>query len=330
MPATSDLFNGPVSVMLAKTQDTIPRPGPGGGLAFEPKWDGYRGCLQMHPDGTIRLWSRNGTNLSDAFPDLVEAARLQIPAGLVLDGEVVVLVEGRLSFDHLQHRMVSSPSAAARLARSHPASYVAFDILAVGGRDVRGLRWRDRRILLDELADGFTPPLQVSPVTEDYETASEWFATLTAMGVEGLVIKSVTSRYVPAERGWVKVKHRELTDGVIGAVIGPVTRPEAIVVGRFTPDGVLMVFGRSTALNAGQAKDLASVLTPIPASQHPWPNEIGGGHFGGGMIAITHVVPRIVVEVAADSAMQAGRHRHSVRYVRRRPDLGPDDLEPTN
>ena len=209
MPATSDLFNGPVSVMLAKTQDTIPRPGPGGGLAFEPKWDGYRGCLQMHPDGTIRLWSRNGTNLSDAFPDLVEAARLQIPAGLVLDGEVVVLVEGRLSFDHLQHRMVSSPSAAARLARSHPASYVAFDILAVGGRDVRGLRWRDRRMLLDELADGFTPPLQVSPVTEDYETASEWFATLTAMGVEGLVIKSVASRYVPAERGWVRRSNAE-------------------------------------------------------------------------------------------------------------------------
>ena len=116
---------------------------------------------------------------------------------------------------------------------------------------------------------------------------------------------------------------------MIGAVIGPLTRPEAIVVGRFTPDGVLMVFGRSTALNAGQAKDLASVLTPIRDSQHPWPNEIGGGHFGGGMIAITHVVPRIVVEVAADSAMQASRHRHSVRYVRRRPDLGPDDLEPT-
>ena len=117
---------------------------------------------------------------------------------------------------------------------------------------------------------------------------------------------------------------------MIGAVIGPLTRPEAIVVGRFTPDGVLMVVGRSTALNAAQATDLASVLMPIPASQHPWPNEIGGGHFGGGMVEITHVVPRIVVEVAADSAMQAGRHRHSVRYVWRCPDLGPHDLEPTS
>jgi ATP-dependent DNA ligase len=328
--AASDLFDGPVSVMLAKAQDTIPHPGPGGGLAYEPKWDGYRGCLQMHPDGTVRLWSRNGTDLSDVFPDLVEDARLQVPPGVILDGEIVALVDGRLSFDHLQHRMVSSPSAAARLARSHPASYVAFDIIAVGSQDVRALPWRDRRLLLDELADGFTPPLQVSPVTEDYATASEWFTTLTVMGVEGLVIKSVTSRYLPGERGWVKVKRRELTDGLIGAVIGPVTRPEALVVGRFATDGALMVVGRSTPLTAEQAKDLARVLTSIPASQHPWPTEIGGGHFGGGKVAITHVLPEIVVEVAADSALQAGKHRHAVRYVRRRPDLDPDDLQPTS
>ena len=194
--------------MLAKAQDTIPRPGKRIELAFEPKWDGYRGCLQMRPDGTVRLWSRNGTDLSDAFPDLIEAARLQIPPRVVLDGEVVAFVDGRLSFDHLQHRMVSSPSAAARMARSHPASYVAFDILAVDTQDVRGLPWRDRRMLLDELADGFTPPLQISPVTEDWDTASEWFTTLTAMGIEGLLVKKVTSRYLPGERGWIKIKRR--------------------------------------------------------------------------------------------------------------------------
>lgn len=103
------------------------------------KWDGYRAVLQVSSDGTVRLWSRNSTDLSRAFPDLIAAAQTQVAPGVVLDGEAVAWVDDRLSFDHLQHRMVASDSAARRLAGEHPASYVAFDILAADGTDVRAL-----------------------------------------------------------------------------------------------------------------------------------------------------------------------------------------------
>ena len=100
-----DLFRGPVRVMLSKALEAVPRSLPGSPLAYEMKWDGYRAVLQVSSDGTVRLWSRNGTDLSRAFPDLIAAAQTQVPPGVVLDGEAVAWVDGRLSFDHLQHRM---------------------------------------------------------------------------------------------------------------------------------------------------------------------------------------------------------------------------------
>jgi len=194
---------------------------------------------------------------------------------------------------------------------------------------VRGLTWRDRRRLLDELATGFEPPIQVSPFTEDQDVALEWFTALAPAGVEGLVAKGAATRYRPGERGsWVKVKHRSQVDGIVGAVIGPVRRPEAIVVGRFTAEGMFTMVGRSTALTDRLANELAAALTEVPESDHPWPVEIGGGHFGGGKVAITHVDPVVVVEVAADTALQSGRHRHALRLLRIRTDLTPADVEP--
>lgn len=169
--------------MLCKAQEAIPTAAAlAGGTVLEPKWDGFRSALQVTPEGRVTYWSRNKTDLSTAFPDLVEAAQAQVPAGVVLDGELVVWVAGRLSFDHLQHRMASRPAVVAQLARQHPASYVAFDILAVDGTDVRDLKWRDRRQLLDELAIGFEPPIQASPYTEDQEVALEWFTALVIWG----------------------------------------------------------------------------------------------------------------------------------------------------
>ena len=169
----------------------------------------------------------------------------------------------------------------------------------------------------------------MSPYTEDQEVALEWFTALAPSGVEGLVAKGAATRYRPGERGsWVKVKHRSQVDGIVGAVIGPVARPEAIVVGRYTAEGVLRIVGRSTALTSQQAKELAAALTEVSGSGHPWPAEIGGGHFGGGKVAITHVDPVLVVEVAADTALQAGRHRHALRLLRVRTDLAPEDVEP--
>ena len=103
-----------------------------------------------------------------------------------------------------------------------------------------------------------------------------------------------------------------------------------ITTTRSSPDakGVLKIIGRSTALTGQQADELAAALTEVPDSAHPWPAEIGGGHFGVGQVAITHVQPVLVVEVAADTALQAGRHRHGLRLLRVRTDLTPEDIDP--
>ena len=327
MPEAAELFDGPVQLMLSRAQDTIPQPSAlAGGTVWEPKWDGYR-CVLRVGKGQVSIWSRNNTNLSTTFPDLITAATTHIPPGVVLDGEAVVWVDGRLSFDHLQHRMTTRSPVLNQTVRQHPASYVAFDILAVDNTDVRGLAWRDRRTLLEELAAGFAPPLELSPYTDDYATAQEWFTALSAAGVEGLVAKGAGTRYRPGERGWVKIKHRQVVDAIIGATIGPITRPDAIVVGRYTPAGELRIVGRSVALTSAQAEELAAALTPVnPAAAHPWPDEIGAGHFGAGKASLNHVAPELVVEVAADSSLQAGRHRHGLRLIRLRPDLRPGDI----
>lgn len=238
-----------------------------------------------------------------------------------------MFAHGGLSFDQLQRRMVSRGSAVAALARLHPASYVVFDILAAEGTDLRSLPWRDRRTLLEELGAGFEPPLQLSPYTSDYQTALAWLADLPP-GVEGVVAKGQRSTYRPGQRGWFKTRLYETWDAIVGAVVGPVSRPEAIVVGRYTADGQLRILGRSTPLSGQQARQLGAALAGVAAEHHPWPRQIGSGHFGAGPTTITHVEPVLVVEIAADTALQAGRHRHPVRLLRLRLDLDPSDIPP--
>jgi ATP-dependent DNA ligase len=123
------------------------------------------------------------------------------------------------------------------------------------------------------------------------------------------------------------VRSRENLDVIVGAVIGPASRPEALIAGRYTDTGELVIVGRTTALSTRQAKQLATVLTPAATGEHPWPPRVGSGHFGGGSLDVTRVQPDVVVEVAADSALQAGRHRHALRLLRLRPDLAADDID---
>lgn len=155
-----------------------------------------------------RLWTCNRNDITDRFPDIVAAAIRQVPDGVVLDGELVILgADGRLSFDALQQRLVTSPAKSRAKAAELPASYAAFDVLAVSGVDLRTQRWTVRRQRLEQLSKGWLPPLQLTPVTDDVDEAAEWFEVLpAAMGVEGLVVKGAASRYTPGRRdAWVKV-----------------------------------------------------------------------------------------------------------------------------
>ena len=156
--------------------------------------------------------------------------------------------------------------------------------------------------------------------------AKQWMIDYRPAGIEGLVIKGAGTRYEPNLRRWIKVKSRASTELILGAVIGPISRPESVVGGLFR-DGMLVIAGRSVALNPAQAKALADVLTPA-GPDHPWPDSIVASRFGGHRerVVLTKVEPSVVIEVAADTALQAGVFRHPLRYLRYRPDMLPEEL----
>jgi ATP-dependent DNA ligase len=328
LPGLPPELAGPVAVELAKPVRTIPAPHAlSGGCLYEPKWDGYR-LVVVRTAASTRVWSKQGRDLTDRFPDVVAAARAQVPAGTVLDGEVVIWNGSRLDFGMLQERMVSSVGRISALVAAHPASYVAFDLLAAGGTDLRAQRLSRRRASLEELAERWKPPMQLSPATTDPEEARRWFEDFRPAGVEGLVAKGVGTRYAPGRREWLKVKSWETTEVLAGGVIGPIGRPSQLVAARYR-SGELVVVGRTSPLSPRQSAELAAALRPAEEN-HPWPDRIGTGRFGGGRLSVplTRVDPAVVVEVSADAALQAGVFRHPLRFVRVRPDLQPEDLPP--
>lgn len=328
---TSDPLAGlrPPKVALARPVSTIPKPAALlGGCMYEPKWDGFR--LVIVRDDTVTLWSRQGKDLTQHFPDLARAAE-QIPHGYVIDGEVVIWTKDHLDFDSLQARLTTSSTVAERLAREQPATYVAFDVLAIDNRDARPLGLRDRRTLLEQIAEDWEPPLNLSPVTTDYAQAVTWFEELPATGVEGLVVKGAGDRYEGGKRQWVKVKHRDTLDVICGAIIGPREQPQELVIG-LPIDGGLQIVGRSAPLRSGVARQLGKQLRP-PAGEHPWPEQVRPGALdrfnksGRELIDLTLVEP-IVIEISADTAWSGRSFRHLVRYVRTRPELHPSDATP--
>ena len=319
-------LTGPVRLALAKAENTVPGPRAlTGGSLFELKWDGFRACITNGARGT-RIWSRQGNELTQSFPEVAAAAAAAMPENSVLDGEVVIWHNGRLDFDLLQRRHAGGPAAIAAQVRQHPASYVAFDLLAVTGTDWRNRLLRDRRSRLEELADGWAPPLHLSPMTDDRDTALAWMADYRKTGVEGLVIKGAGSRYEGGQRRWVKFKSRESTEVLVGAVTGPITRPTSAIAGLYR-NGILVIAGRSVPLSAEQSRSLATVLTPATGA-HPWPDTIASSRFGNrnDRTTLTKVDPVIVVEVSVDTGMQGGVFRHPLRFLRHRPDMTADDI----
>jgi ATP-dependent DNA ligase len=316
---------GPVALELARAVEQLPgQHGMPGGARYELKWDGFRAGV-VRRDGEVRLWSRNGRDFTAKFPDVQAALEAQLTTDCVLDGELVVWTGDRLDFDALQQRMVNTAGTVRRrLAPTQPASFVAFDVLAVGDVDVRPMRWTVRRQRLEALAGRWVPPLQLSPVTADIDEAREWLDAFKSSGVEGLVVKGASTRYQPGRRDWVKVKHRETMDAIVGAVTGSLRAPEVLVIGRYRGKD-LEVIGRTVKLKDEQAAEIGKLLKPAGA-RHPWPDEIAT-HWGkGSKTPLIKVQPRSVVEVAADAALQAGHFRHPVRLVRIRAELHPIDV----
>ena len=317
----------PVTVALAKLVKAFPgRNALPGGLWAEPKWDGYRTTAFIEAE-QVTLWSRQGKELTRILPDLGEALADQVPPGVVLDGEAVIWNRGQLDFEALQQRMVTSKAALPALVTELPASFVAFDVLAVAGQDTRDVPFTGRRQLLEELARDWAAPLHLSPATGDMELANSWLRDLPPTGVEGLVFKGGAQPY-EATRSWLKLKHEDVLDVICAAVIGPVAQPQAIIAG-LPLDGELRIVGRSTVLSTKVGRELGRHLHPAGA-QHPWPEEISESSLNRfskdkGPVRLTLVEP-LAVEVSADVAWSGTSFRHPVSYRRARPELDPSEV----
>jgi ATP-dependent DNA ligase len=245
---------------------------------------------------------------------------------VVLDGETVIWNRDRLDFDALQQRMVTSRAALPALANELPASFVAFDVLAVAGQDTRGVPFTGRRQLLEELARDWAPPLHLSPITRDMDLAKTWLRDLPATGIEGLVFKG--SQPYEAARIWLKLKHKDLWDVVCAAVIGSVAQPQAIIAG-LPIGGELKIVGRSTVLSTKAGRELGRHLHPAGPG-HPWPEEISESSLNRfskdkGPVRLTLIEP-VVVEVSADVAWSGTSFRHPVTWKRVRPELDPAEV----
>lgn len=248
-----------IRVALATAVRTLPR---GAGLAYEPKFDGHR-LVVLRSETDVSLQARSGRIVTGAFPDLVAAAQ-QLPAGTVLDGEVVVWHEGRTDFALVQRRAAAATAArAAVLAQSLPASYAAFDVLELAGLDLRGRPYERRRALLVDLLLPLGPPLQPVPMTTDPELAATWYETLPASGIEGLVVKRLDQAYPAGRRGWQKLRHTDVRDAAVVGYTGTPRRPLALVLVLPVGDETPLV---SSPLTAALRAEVARVVADREAA----------------------------------------------------------------
>ncbi|MER6684625.1 ATP-dependent DNA ligase [Streptomyces olivaceoviridis] len=319
--------------MLAQAREALPPPSAlPGDLVFQPKWDGYRAILftPCPAPGPVLLQSRRGSLVQSRFPDLVRAA-YSLPDGLVLDGELVVWSGGRLCFEALQRRAASSGRTAARLAEEMPAHFVVFDACQIDGQELLHTPYGERRARLERLftEHRLTDPWRLCPETTDIALAQEWFTDWTEVpGIEGLVIRGSQQRYLPGARALIKVRRRNTTEAIVGAITGTLHRPQTLVLGRLDQNGTLRPVGRSTHVAPGAARQLAEQLTPAGPG-HPWEGVRFTSSWGSRTpLDVVLVTADLVAEIVVDTAQERGAWRHPVRFARLRMDVAPVDVPP--
>ncbi|KAA0233354.1 MAG: DNA ligase C [Acidimicrobiales bacterium] len=329
----------PVKPMLAKATNELPA---GADLLYEPKWDGFR-CLVFRDGDEIELFSRNERPLARYFPELIDPLCENLPERCVIDGEVVVATAAGLDFDALQQRIHPAESRINRLAAQTPASYVAFDILALGEDDLRRRSFSERRATLQGELGGACPPVHLTPATADREVASDWFDRFEGAGFDGVMAKPTDAPYVEDKRTQIKVKHKRTVDCVVagyrvhksGDGVG------SLLLGLYDDAGVLHHVGVCTSFSAARRSELLAEIAPYRAdalAEHPWrewadhaahmaaegrmpgaPSRWNSGKDQGW----EPLRPELVVEVAYEG-MQGMRFRHQSRFVRWRPDRSPE------
>src|SRR3954469_7601345 len=196
--------------MLAKLVADVPA----GDFLYQPKGDGFRGIV-FRGGGEVFIQSRDLRPLDRYFPELHASLLERLPDGCVVDGEIVIATSRGLDFDALQMRLHPAASRIAKLAAETPAAFVAFDILAEGGEDLRGMPQRDRRVRLEQLLAGAAPPLHLTPATRNARQAGEWLSRFEGAGLDGVIAKPADGVYQPGKRAMIKIKHTRTADCVV-------------------------------------------------------------------------------------------------------------------
>jgi ATP-dependent DNA ligase len=322
----------PVKPMLAKPVAAVPD---GPGFLYEPKWDGFR-CIVFRDGDEVELGSRNERPLTRYFPEVVEAVKAQLPERCVVDGEIVIAAGQGLAFEALLQRIHPAASRIAMLAQTTPASFIAFDLLALHDESLLDRPQGERRERLETALATAAPPVHLTPATDDAALARDWFTLFEGAGLDGVIAKPLDDGYAPDKRTMLKIKHARTADCVVGAFrwhkSGPVVG--SLVLGLYDEAGALQHVGVAASFPMSRRKELVAELEPYlleEGAAHPWLGDQPSERRPGGEpsrwnrdrdTAFVPLRPELVVEVAYDH-MEGARFRHTAQFRHFRPDRDP-------
>jgi ATP-dependent DNA ligase len=304
----------PVKPQLARSAKDLPE---GESWRYEPKWDGFRTIVFRDGDD-VQLQSRNGKPMNRYFPEVIPQILALPGERLVLDGELIVVVDGIQEFDLLGQRIHPAKSRVEMLAEKTPAAFVAFDLLADGDEVLMDLPYTERRERLERVIE---PPVQLTPMVEDTEGAAGW---LTGNS-EGVIAKLAEAPYKPGERtGMTKIKRVRTADLVVqafrfGKEEGTVG---SLILGAYAEDGQLHVVGHTSGFKAKEKRELIDKLEPHRTYER------GAGEpsrwKSDEELVWEGLRPELVVEVAFDH-ITGNRIRHGARFLGWRDDKDPEE-----
>ena len=325
----------PISPMLAKPAPSIPRD-----QLYEPKWDGFRAIIFRDGDD-VEIGSRNERPMTRYFPEVVEAVKANFPPRAVIDGEIIVANTDRnlLDFEALQQRIHPAASRVTLLSDQTPASFVAFDLLALGDDDLMSRPLSERRTMLEDALGSAAAPVHLTPLTRDHDVAQRWFSTFEGAGLDGLIAKRPDLLYQPDKRTMTKIKHERTADCVLAGYRVHKSGPDAIgslLLGLYDDRDVLVSVGVVGAFPMARRRELMTELAPLVTTfdEHPWawakqeqgertPRKSETSRWNAGKdLSFVPLRPERVLEVRYDY-MEGVRFRHTTQFVRWRDDRDP-------
>jgi ATP-dependent DNA ligase len=334
----------PVQPMLAKSVKGVPAADSvDGGLSYEPKWDGFRAIVFRDGDEVV-LASRSTKELTRYFPEVVDAVRANLPERCVVDGEIVVALNGRLDFDALSQRIHPADSRVRMLAEETPASLVAFDLLAIDDESLMDAPFAERRDRLEDALASTAPPVHVTQRTVDASEAEQWFDQFEGAGLDGVVAKRLDGPYVPNGRTMLKVKHSRTADVVVAGYRLHKTSTEdrpllgSMLLGLYSDEGKLQHVGVCASFTEARRAELLDELASLRVdfADHPWgawQDEAAqaSGRLPGGQsrwtgtkdLSFVPLAPTRVAEVGYEH-MEGDRFRHTAQFKRWRDDREPE------